>query len=222
MTFYYIVDDVVSPENKNDLPVGTRILKVTYGYPSLIFQFKTGDGPYWTIKELRKESSRFKKLQRDNPQRAQKIYDKKFIVNVADKVLVPESVDEQLKGKLFHMLDHVISGKITKDNISGIHFFEPKFHKVVEVTKEKNKKGVWEAKIEAIRPEKNDWIKKDRPSTFFPTEWTKELLVLKFHEAFNNKKELTETKFEGTTECGIDIVFIIENNKIVSVYPVYN
>jgi hypothetical protein len=221
VTFYYIVDNVGSPGG-NDLPIGTRIFKITDKYPSLKFQFKTGDGPYRTIKELRKESTRFKKLQRDNPQRAQKIYDKKFIINVADKIIVPESIDEQLKGKLAHMLNHVVSGKITKENISGVHFFESKFHRVIEVTKLKNKKGVWEARIEAIRPEKNDWIKKDRPSTFFPTEWKKELLVLKFHEAFSNKKELTETKFVGTTACGIDIVFIIEDNKILSVYPVYD
>lgn len=220
MTFYYIVDKVGSP-GKNDLPIGIRIFKITYRYPSLIYKFETGDGPYRTIKELRKESIRFKKLQRDNPQRAQKIYDKRFIISVADKVSVPESIDEQLKGKLGYMLDHVISGKIVKDNISGIHFFESKFHRVIEVTKERNNKGVWEAKIEAIRPAKNDWIKKERPSTFFPTEWTKELLVLKLHEAFNNKKGLTETKSIGTTSCGIDIVFIIEDNKIVSVYPVY-
>jgi hypothetical protein len=221
MTFYYIVDDIISSRN-NDLPIGTRILKVTYSYQSLVFQFKTGDGPYRTIKELRKKSPRFKKLQRANPQRAQKICDKKFIINVADKTLVKESIDEQLKGKLYHMLDHIVSGKISKDNISGIHFFEPKFHRVIEVTKTKNKKGVWEAKIEAIRPKKNEWIKKDRPSTFFPIEWTKELLVLKLYEAFNNKKELTQSKFIGITKCGIEIVFIIQDNKIVSVYPVYD
>jgi hypothetical protein len=83
MTFFYIVDNVVSP-GKNDLPIGTRILKIPYGYPNLIIQFRTGDGPDRTIKELRKESTRFIKLQRDDPQRAQKIYDKKFIVYVAD------------------------------------------------------------------------------------------------------------------------------------------
>ena len=87
MTFYYIIDDVASAGN--ELPTGLRIFKINYEYTSLIFQFKTGDGPYKTIKELRKTSIRFKNLLRDNPLRAQNIYDKRFLIDVADKILVP-------------------------------------------------------------------------------------------------------------------------------------
>ncbi len=154
MTFYYIVDDVVS--TSDDLPTGQRIFKISYEHPSLIPQFKTGDGPYRSIKELRRNSPRFKNLLKDDPQRAQKIYSQRFLIDIVDQVLVPKTIDEQLDGKLFHMLDHSVSGKITKNNISGIHFFEPKFHRIIEVTKDKNEKGIWEARIEAIRPTKKD------------------------------------------------------------------
>jgi hypothetical protein len=143
------------------------------------------------------------------------------LINLGSIILFSESIADQLGGKLFHMLTHTISGKVDKSNVSGIHFFDPDFHKVIEVTKEKNEKGIWEARIEALRPTKNDWIKKDRPSTFFPTGWTKDLLVVKLHQAFLNKKKLSRTEFQGETDCGIKIVFRIEGDELVSVYPKY-
>ncbi len=76
--------------------------------------------------------------------------------------------------------------------------------------------------------QKKTELKKNRPSTFFPTDWTKELLVLKLHQAFQNRKETSDTdstgerNFMGKTDCGIKVVFRIkENEEIVSVYPEY-
>jgi hypothetical protein len=220
MTLYYIVDNVVA--EKNDLPKGKRIFCINYGQGSLIAKFDEGDGPYQNVKELRKNSSpRFKELQKEDPQRAQKIFNKSFLIIVADKVFYPDQVGEELDGNLYSVLHHSTSGSFTKKNISGIHFFNPRFHRIIEITKKKNSKGIWEAKIEGKRPATGDWITKDRPSTFFPTDWTKELLLLKIHEAFMNKKAMTDLKYVGQTNCGIDIVFIIEENKVVSVYPEY-
>jgi hypothetical protein len=189
---------------------------------SLIAKFDDGDGSYQTVKELRRNSNRFKELQVENPQRAQKIFDKDFLINVADKIFYSDQIGEELDGNLYNILQHSTSGKFTKYNISGIHFFNPKIHIVIEITKEKNLKGVWEAKIEAKRPTKNDWITKERPSTFFPTEWIKELLVVKIHAAFMNKKAVTDLKYIGQTDCGIDIVFRMKENRVISVYPLYD
>ncbi|MEO6832423.1 MAG: EndoU domain-containing protein [Chitinophagaceae bacterium] len=216
MELYYILDNVIS--KKNDLTIGTRILKVSCG----LFPFKAGDGPYRTLRDLRKSSTRYKSLQQGNPKRAQKICGDKFIINITNKILYPSLHEDQFEGTLIDMITHVILGTITKDNVSGIHFFNPKFHRILETTKAKNEKGIWEAKIEAKRPNKVDWVKKVRTSTFFPIEWTMELLVLKISEAFENKKKLTESRYIGRTKCEIDIVFIMDGKRIISVFPMYD
>ena len=130
-------------------------------------------------------------------------------------------IDQELDQQLFKMLDHIISGEVTKKSVSGLHYFIPKFQEIIEITKSKNSKGIWEAKIKALRVSTNEWINKEQPSTFFPTEWTKEKLVEKIHEAYINKNHNGINIFQGITKCGIKIEFVIIEKNILSIYPLY-
>jgi len=133
----------------------------------------------------------------------------------------PGNIDKDLEGQLFHILEHIISGRITKNNVSGIHRYEPRLHRILSVTQQPNKHGVWEAKISAYNSNRDEWIPKTRPSTFFPTHWTNEKLVLKIQEAFKTKTYINKTKYIGITSCNIEVVFILKDEKIISIYPLY-
>lgn len=47
--------------------------------------------------------------------------------------------------------------------------------------------------------------------------------MIKIYEAYNNKKQCnTEpNKYHSITSCGVPIDFIIKDNKIKTVYPLY-
>lgn len=57
----------------------------------------------------------------------------------------------------------------------------------------------------------------------FPKIWSANLFMIKIYEAYNNKKQCnTEpNKYHSITSCGVPIDFIIKDNKIKTVYPLY-
>ncbi len=103
-----------------------------------------------------------------------------------------------------------------KSNVDFDLFIDDK-----EYRKLLNIHGVWEAKISAYNSNRDEWIPKARPSTFFPTHWTNEQLVLKIQEAFKTKTCINKTKYIGITSCNIEVVFILKDQKIRSIYPLY-
>lgn len=217
MKVFYILDNVGS--TKKDLPPGPRIFWSQYG--GYYFKFKDGDGPFKSLTELRKNSPIYKKLQKQDPRRAQKIYSKQFLIHAVHDVLTTEEVEKDLEWHLYDMLNHTLSGKIKKNVSFGVHYFHPDHHKILELIKAPNDKGVWEARIAIKNHQTNKWVEKSNTSTFFPKNWDITMLGFKIHEAYMNKKPLSETKFVGLTHCGISIVFIFEGSKIISLYPLY-
>jgi hypothetical protein len=208
MKLYYILNNL-----------GPRIVWTSYrGYH---FEFKDGEGPFRSLAELRKHSLIFKKLQKQNPQRSQKIYAKQFLIHSVEDVITTDKVQEDLEGNLYEMLNHTLSGKLKKTEAFGVHYFHPTHHKIIELTKAPTAKGVWEARIAVKNYQTSKWIQKTKASTFFPRDWDITTLGFKIHEAFMNKKQISETKYVGVTQCGISIAFIFEKSKIVSLYPLY-
>ncbi|MEZ5047952.1 MAG: EndoU domain-containing protein, partial [Chitinophagaceae bacterium] len=181
--------------------------------------FTFGEGPFRSLKELRKESIIFKKLQRNNPQRAQKIFNKEYIVQVGSYALISPEVKKDINEYVFEMLSHIVTGARIKDKVFGVHFFMPAHHRISKLIKEPNKNGVWEAEIEVLNPSTQKWLVKDKPSTFFPNNWSETTLVNKIHEAFVDRQLESSTKSIGTTKCGVRIVFIFKENKIKTLYP---
>lgn len=58
-------------------------------------------------------------------------------------------------------------------------------------------------------------------STFFPKEWTPQQVIDAVNEAFYNKEVVKNNIYRGTTSMGMEIEFILRNDKIISAYPIY-
>nr|HPH99353.1 EndoU domain-containing protein [Chitinophagaceae bacterium] len=158
---------------------------------------------------------------RENAKRAEKIFDKKFLIETKDLILVHETVEQALSNHLFSILDHIMNGKIEKNKVGGVHYYNPEYHKIVRDTKKPNKDGIWEAKISIKNYKNNKWIEKEELSTFFPKNWDTTTLCFKLKEAFVTKEKQNGGIYIGNTSCGIKIAFYFKGSKILSVYPLY-
>ena len=134
-----------------------------------------------------------------------------------EKDTILQDFDYQLPG----IINHILHGEIKKGKSIGIHFFQPEKHQIIEIVKEENKNGVWEAYIQIRHPKTNTWVKKEKTSTFFPINWTHEQLVEKLKIAFLNKKRKYVYQYIGKTDCGVKIIFFLKNNLVVSCFPKY-
>jgi hypothetical protein len=134
---------------------------------------------------------------------------------------VKKMEDTDFELALPQLLVHLKQGDIKKGKSIGIHFFDHGLHRVCERIKPANAQGIWEAKIAVRHPNTNAWVPKEKSSTLFPIHWTAQVLSTKLREAFHNAKRVTAYKQLGKTACGISIVFIFQQKKLSSCYPVW-
>ncbi|MGY1460720.1 EndoU domain-containing protein [Bacillus toyonensis] len=78
-----------------------------------------------------------------------------------------------------------------------------------------NRFGVYTAEIEV------NGVLKESPSTFFPKHWDRTKVMEAIHEAFNNKRHRHGNVYSGKTSEGMEIRFVLINDKIITVYPKY-
>lgn len=128
---------------------------------------------------------------------------------------------EEFSRQLSQIMTHMTTGEIKKGKSFGIHFFKTSHHRISEIIRPANEKGVWEACIDVRHPKTNAWVSKKKSSTLFPTAWKEQDLALKLKEAYTNSTQSNSYKKFGTTSCGIKVAFIFQNGEIASCYPVY-
>lgn len=213
---YYIHEDTFST-NKQGLKIGTTISKVPTIYQIKYAEDKD-EGPFKDIPSLRKESKIFQQLLITNPKRAQQICLEKNINVMKDFVLTDENTS--VSTDFIELIEHCTKGKIKNGRITGIHFYDKELVKIKKILK-KNKVGVFEAKVEYYDSEMNRWIKKEKPSTFFPLKWNYNKL---FHEclfAVKNKRKKfgTLNVYKSKMESGIKVEIIIKEGLLKSIYP---
>ncbi|MGG4202885.1 EndoU domain-containing protein [Paenibacillus jamilae] len=115
-------------------------------------------------------------------------------------------------------LNHIFDGEILKNgNANGFHYegMPSSNGKIVGNIDPPNEFGVYQANIEI------NGVLKGPKSTFFPKEWTPQQVIDSVNEAFNNKVIIKNNKYIGKTSTGMEIEFILRNDKIISAYPVY-
>mgnify|MGYP001358345796 FL=1 len=95
MRYYYIHKYL--PSEHQDLIDGPRIVEMYTN--DIKLQEKGGEGPFESLKQLKKESKIFKELQIQNPKRLEKIIKDEFIVKVKEVIMWPEGVNEE-----FHLM----------------------------------------------------------------------------------------------------------------------
>ena len=105
--------------------------------------------------------------------------------------------------------------------MTGIHFYDENKVKIIEII-DKNDKGVWKAKIQALNPYSKEWNEKIKTSDFFPKNWNRSEILDELYFAYDNKqlKIGTDKIYEAYTKSGIKVVFVINNDKIKTVYPI--
>ncbi|MCC7028816.1 MAG: EndoU domain-containing protein [Chitinophagaceae bacterium] len=132
--------------------------------------------------------------------------------------LSPEEFSQQLR----EVMTHMTTGEIKKGKSYGIHFFKTSHHRIGELIRPANAKGVWEARIDVRHPKTNAWVSKKKSSTLFPVSWTETILLQKIAEAYENSFLNNSFKKIGSTSCGIRIAFIFQQGVLASCYPLYD
>lgn len=214
--WYYIIDK--SGSEIKDLEPGPRIFET----PDNIIKHPkgVGEGPYNSIKELKQQSEIFKKLEIQNPKRARKIQEERFIIQVARRVYVPKDGSEYTR-LIYSLMQHSRNGTVNSKGVLGVHIFNEDRVRIILQTLPINKYGVWEAFVMVYNPRSKKWVTKSRASTFFPKSWDLQTLVDECRTAYDNRRQISELKSVGVTYSGIPVAFIIENGKLKSVYPLY-
>lgn len=118
------------------------------------------------------------------------------------------------------MTNKVING--TLGNASGGYHFEgiaEASGKVVEVTKEADVHGVYEAMVK-IGGKAKKW-----PNTFFPKDWSAEQVLEAIEEGYSKidfSVVNSNSRYDVFIECGIQIRYYLDatTQKIVSVFPI--
>ncbi len=212
---YYIAKDVTS-NNSNDLKIGARVFLEKYN-PFIEYTDENIEGPFENIKELKNKSLIFKSLIKEDPRRAQIIFEDKYLIKVKDLIITPE---ESFYTKDFmDLFGHTTRGNIKSKKVYGIHYFNPQSMKIKNILGCEDKNMVWKAIVEIFDSDRNEWFEKE--STFFPRIWSLDRLFHECDYAIKNKIKTGDFKYISSTSCGIPIEIIIKNQELKSIYPIY-
>lgn len=216
MEYYYYILKNGASTNEQSLKSGPIIIKIP---SSLNFPFMEGNGPYKSLRALKRYSVIFRTIQSTNKNRAQKIIESKNIF-MADKLLAVEKGTE-FKKEVVQAFIHATIGRIKNGNLTGIHFFDHERVRIIKITNFNYQTKVFEAQFDYYDLKRGKWIEKSRPSTFFPMDWDLGTLLMECKYAFDklNLVELKDENFTSITKSNIEVVIIIRKGKLKSLYP---
>jgi hypothetical protein len=213
---YYFVPKLDVDDNSN-LFKPYRVLKLHVNFPIQPNKL-TG---YDSLKDLRKKDANWKAYYAEDSKSAVKVCQEKFIVSAKNFIITPS--DKEFKYVSFKLLKHTIMGELSND-INGIHLYSELNKSIVDIQKveEEDKRGVWVARIKYYSKERDKTYIKEK-STMFPLSWDPTTYMFEIYEAYKNRKpvESDETKFHSKTLSGIPVEFIIKDNRLRTVYPLY-
>lgn len=204
------------PSENQDMIHGERIVETQSQLP---FESTEFEGPFKTLKEIRLNSNIYQDLLKNNPKRAQKIFEENFIVKAENFIIFPDLKDNPFMNFIYKIMQHSSNGKFKSNDVSGIHLLSG-IVRIVEVIAENKTLGIKKCIIEAFNERTEKWIKKSEPSTFFPENWGLQKLVNECYIAFTNKIQMDENSYRGKTSDNIEIEFIIKNNELKTLYPI--
>lgn len=219
---FYITEQDISSTNSQDLSAGPRVFKVLIGYKWLI---NKSNGPYLSIRNLKRNSPIFKRLEATKGKRAQQIILEKNIVELKKEGVVYSPLEKGLPFDFIRVIEHAVKGNVKNGKISGVHFFDKEKVKIINVIKIDNN-GVFEANFECYDNVEKRWVAKEKSSTFFPKSWNFTQL---FHECsfacHDSRKKLVEGRqqvFSSITESGISVHLVYSTNEeLKTIYPIF-
>jgi hypothetical protein len=212
---YYILQNGFSSD-KQKLKSGTFIVRIPNYIP---INFTDGNGPYNSLRGLKKNSPIFKLLAKSNSKRAQQIVLEKNIITTKKLIATPRGTE--FKPEIVDGFIHATIGRIKKGDITGIHFYDSKKVRIIEIIEENKLTKVFKAEFEFYDKKTDKWIRKRVPSTFFPKHWNLATLLMECKFAFDkiNEPELKDGKLKSITKSNIEVEIIIKNGILKSLYP---
>ena len=198
------------------LPKEYRILCLPKSFP---FQFRNLPA-YNSIRELRKNDPSWKEYNNRDPKSAQKICEERFIFKAKDFVLTPSG--SAFDGCSYKVLKHGIMGELSKD-INGIHLISALNKDITSISQlsAEDKNGVWNGIVGYYSEKRNKTYTKF--SSFFPKSWTESQYMFEVNFAYQNLSEVDgeQYMFSSVTKSGVPVIFIIRDQKVRTVYPIY-
>ncbi|MBT0606786.1 EndoU domain-containing protein [Aequorivita echinoideorum] len=212
---YYILRNGTSTD-KQALKTGTFIVRIPNHYP---FNFTDGNGPYKSLRAIKRYSPIYQLLKRSNPRRAQQIVEEKNIIKSDKLIAIPKGT--KFKPDVVEGFIHATIGRIKIGDLTGIHFFDPDKVRIIETLEKSEKTSVFKAKFEFYDVRTKKWIEKKTASTFFPLNWNLATLLMECKFAFDrlNEEDLNDGKIKSVTQSNIEVEMIIKNGKLKSLYP---
>ena len=112
---------------------------------------------------------------------------------------------------------HVFHGEVNKKRKAVSYHHESMMGgKLIEVTDDPNKYGVYRAIVEI------DGKNKKVPSTFFPRNWDRVQVTEAIKEAYESKKLIKDNLYEGVLSNSMKIQMRLDNEgKVKTAYPIY-
>ena len=214
---YYIAKRPVRNDTLKESPIPaiTKVKKGKFSIHVELTDKNQAEGPFTSLFELKRKSHIFSTIKLDKHK--QRVLKNKNIREIKDYILTPKGMSYE---KAFiAALHHTMVGKITKQEVSGVHFYNPDNTRIIETICE-DSNGVYIAKIEQLNKNTGNWIEKEEETNFFPNHWTVHQLFHECAHSYMNKKHVSGKKYEGKTLSGVLISFFInEQGKILTFYP---
>jgi hypothetical protein len=216
--YYYIMKSPTDNASlkASDIPVISKIRKDKFQFLFELTDKNEAEGPFDSIYDLKKKSFIFSSVKLDKHR--QRILKSGNIKEITDFILTEKGTtcDITFMGSLYHTM----VGKITKQKVKGVHFFNPDEIRIIEKISINNTTGVYSARIEKLNKDTGEWTAKEEITNFFPDSWSIHQL---FHEclyAYNNKIHVSNNIYKSKTLSGILIKFVInEHGEILTFYP---
>ncbi len=120
-------------------------------------------------------------------------------------------------------IEHIFEGQINGEGEAvGYHYegFPSAKGEIIPGTRtQPNKYGAYEG---AVRVNGISKTANDGKSTFYPSNWTPQVVVNEINQAYNNKRNTVGNTYIGNASNGMQIMMYINNNgKIISAFPIY-
>ena len=216
---YCYRENIGTTDDNMKLPYRNRIL----AFPRGGQVNPLGERVYRSLRDLKRNDSLYNSYIASDKS-ASKITEERFVFYLEGFVETP--MDEEFDTQSANILLHTVIGQSKGKDLKGLHLMTEWNDKarVVKVTKQPNRMGVYKAIVEGYSSTKNKWIQKHQISTMFPDSWTAKTLLFEIHSAYANrtKKGNFDNVFEGQTTTGVPVEFVIMKNKVLTVYPIYN
>lgn len=200
----------------SDIPVISKVRRDKFPFQFELTDKNQAEGPFDSIYELKKRSFIFLSVRLEKHR--ERILKNKNIKEIKDLILTEKGTTSDVT--FMNSLYHTTVGKITKQKVKGVHFFNPDEMRVIEKISIDNKTGVYTARFEKLNKNTGEWLEKDEITNFFPDNWSIHRL---FHEclyAYNNKIHISDNIYKSKSISGILIKFVInEHGKILTFYP---